>query len=551
MPTFTFSTDVAKTYWGPYNNWSWWITATVELERLAEGDEIVITYGDTSFNEKGAFVQPWVEKDRIWFTAFVDSVGGGSFVEVPGSPVDCSVIPGPTDKCIVTVPSTINPKEQFDIKLSLTDAGLDPVEQVDVTDSQVFDRSGTPINCSSLFQNGPLDRICKVDSDRHGPFTIEIKTPEGKTIQGRSNPTVARNDQLKLYWGDLHCHSFYHQYNQKLGYGDPCTNPAELLEYARDVTHLDFVALTDGRGALPDNAGWQESQQAVIDNYVEGQFVPLKGWEIQFGDDGHRNAIYRDAQLEPHITDPAFSQASVWDQPGKFGMQAALDYYRGRDDVLLIPHHSMVWMNWDRYDENLDRLVEIYSCWGSSEYEKNDLWTKTSPPQQSVAYALSKGYKLGFVGGSDSHTGYVGRSISNADRYRFCSYKAGYTAVYAETLTREAVFDALRNRRCYATTGARMIIDFSVDGHFMGTVNNNTTPKSEHKVKWAIVGTDRISKLEIIRNGQTVNTLTPYTDICEDEWTDHSPEAEDSLYYYLRVTQVDGNTGWASPVWIR
>jgi hypothetical protein len=359
---------------------------------------------------------------------------------------------------------------------------------------------------------------------------------------------VKRDDNLNLYWGDLHCHSFYHQYNEKLGYGDPCTSPDELLKYAREVTHLDFVALTDGRGALPDNAGWEEAQKAVINNHKDGQFVAIKGWEIQFGEDGHRNLIHKDAVIEPYMDDPAFFNMDIWHKQGKYGMRAVLDYYNDRDDVFLIPHHPMVWMNWDIFDENLDRLVEIYSCWGSSECEHNDLWDKASLPKLSVQYALSKGYKLGFVGGSDSHTGYVGRSISNADRYQFCCYKAGFTAVYAEELKRTSIFEALKNRRCYATTGSRMIIDFSVNGHFMGTVNEDKL--SSNTIKFNITGTERISLVEIIRDNRTVHKIEPMKDSIREEWVDKSQEAKKAKYYYLRITQVDGNRGWASPVWI-
>ena len=130
------------------------------------------------------------------------------------------------------------------------------------------------------------------------PLTIKVlNNNTNQIIKGLSNPARKRNDDLNLYWGDLHCHSFYHQYNKDLGYGDPCTSPDELFKYAREVTHLDFAAITDGCGALPDNAGWIEAQQAVVDNHREDEFVALKGWEVQFGEDGHRNAIYRDAQI--------------------------------------------------------------------------------------------------------------------------------------------------------------------------------------------------------------------------------------------------------------
>ena len=226
------------------------------------------------------------------------------------------------------------------------------------------------------------------------------------------------------------------------------------------------------------------------------------------------------------------------------------NYYKGRDDVILIPHHPLVWMNWDCYDETLDRLVEIYSCWGSSEYPDNDMWNKASPPGQSVRDALGRGYKLGFVGGSDSHTGYPGRSIPDADRYKFVCYKSGYTAVYAEKLTRESIFEALRNRRCYATTGVRIIVELFVDGKPMGSSIAEKEKRERHTVSFSINGTDRIKCAEIIRDGEIVYTIQPYTEYFKDEWIDKSDKRKKGSYYYLRVTQVDGNRAWSSPIWI-
>jgi hypothetical protein len=538
---------------GPYNNWSWWITAAVENESLYAGDKIIITYGDTAFGEKGALVQPWAEKDRIWFSAFVDTDGSGNFVQVSGSPVICSVVPGPLEKCIITVPSIIKREEPFDIKISLTDWGNDPVDvsQAGQIESiTIRDAQANPVNSDGLCGDSSLDRITGITADKDTFYEVEVETKDKKIIKAQSNPVICTEGDLSLYWGDLHTHSFYHQYNEKLGYGDPCTSPEELIKYAREVTHLDFIALTDGRGALPDNKGWQEGQQAVIDNYKEGDFVTLKGWEIQMGTDGHRNVIHRDAVIENNYTDAVFKDADIWGDVKGNGMSDILDFYHGREDVILIPHHPMVWMNWDHYDRNLDRLVEIYSCWGSSEHPRNLYWDKASLPGLSVVEALNRGYKLGFVGGSDSHTGYPGRSINNADRYKFCCYKAGYTAVYAEKCTRESIFDSLRNRRCYATTGARIILDFAVDDACMGQTVPLDKAGKHHRIHIRVTGTDIISRIEVVCDGETVKTIKPYKACFEDEWVDDTEAAEKAGYYYLRVFQADGNAAWASPVWM-
>jgi hypothetical protein len=532
---------------GPYQNWSWWITVILEAGELSQGDKITITYGDTSRCDKGIYVQPWQEKDRIWFTCFIDPEGTGDYRQVSGSPVECSVGPGNFAKAKLTAPSVIRPGDEFLLKLSLTDRGEDPLPPDEISKIKkvkIENLERTEINPAE--HRIPVSNPCR--NGRTARYRIEVIS-EDRTVTTNSNPALCRDKSPGLFWGDLHCHSFFHQYNQNLGYGDPCTSPDELFSYARDTAHMDFIALTDGGGALPGNRGWLESQQAVIDNYSPGEFVTLKGWEVQMGTHGHRNAVYRGTEIEDSYRHEAFAEASIWMDAGSTGMGGVLDYYKNRNDVILIPHHPLVWMDWDYYDPGLDRLTEIYSCWGSSEYPDNDYWDKASPTGQSVVEALNRGCKVGFAGGSDSHTGYPGRSIQDADRYKFCRYKAGYTGVYAEKLERESIFDALKNRSCYATTGARMIVQFQVDGWGMGTVIPADRKKSGHAIEFAVYGTDRISLIEVIRDGVAVHSIDPYRFDYTGGWQDDSNEAAGAAYYYLRITQTDGNRAWASPVW--
>jgi hypothetical protein len=532
---------------GRYDNWSWWVTAEVELAPLQRGDGLLLTYGDTSRGEQ-ARVQPWAEEQGVFFSAFADPEGTGEYRELLGSPVACAVRAGRPERVLLTVPSVVRPGRLVPVRASLGDAGLMPVpvEELPVK------RCALEGQAVPLFARSPEGRADSAGpgDDRPRRLRIEVVTCDGRSLAARSNPCVARPDGPSLYWGDLHCHSRYHQYSPRLGRGHPCTSPAELLAYARDVAHLDFAAMTDGSGALPHNPGWEEAQRAVIAADAPGSFVALKGWEIQMGTDGHRNVIHRDAEVEGHVAAEAFRETSIAGAAGSRGMRAVLGHYRGRRDVLLVPHHPLVWMNWDCHDPELDRLAEIYSCWGSSEAEHGELWDKASPPRQSVRYALSLGHRLGFVGGGDSHTGYAGRSLPDADRYRFARYRAGYTGVWAPELTREAIFQALRDRRCYATTGERIIGECEVDGHPMGAGAPLGDHREAHGVRYRFVGTERLRRVEIIRDGEVVHSVEPYVDEIEDEWRDTSDDARQARYYYVKATQVDGSVAWLSPVWV-
>src|SRR5690606_34980091 len=78
-------------------------------------------------------------------------------------------------------------------------------------------------------------------------------------------------------------------------------------------------------------------------------------------------------------------------------------------------------------------------------------WTK-----HTLQHYLSQGLRFGVVASSDDHLGYPG------------AYREGLAVVKATELSREAIFDALRNRRTYAVTGDRIDLDFHLNGRIMG-----------------------------------------------------------------------------------
>lgn len=97
--------------------------------------------------------------------------------------------------------------------------------------------------------------------------------------------------------------------------------------------------------------------------------------------------------------------------------------------------------------------MEVHSCWGSGLEHADPLWEKSEKPGSGVFNALARGYRFGFIGCGDSHSGMPGRSFPQ-DRQWCVMRKSGFTGVYAPELTREAIFDALRARRTWRLTTA-------------------------------------------------------------------------------------------------
>jgi hypothetical protein len=138
------------------------------------------------------------------------------------------------------------------------------------------------------------------------------------------------------------------------------------------------------------------------------------------------------------------------------------------------------------------------------------------------------------------------------------------TAAYATSLTKAALFTALRERRCYATTGPRIIVRLEVQGHGMGSrVEVGAADREtlhERHLEMTVNGTARVERIEVVRNNVEVCTYRGDAHDVTFSWSDRQDLASISLpramgggaltcYYFARVIQEDGEIAWTSPVW--
>ena len=187
--------------------------------------------------------------------------------------------------------------------------------------------------------------------------------------------------------------------------------------------------------------------------------------------------------------------------------------------------------------------------------------------EQSVQTALNRGFRLGMIGGSDVHAARTLRRNWLRSRYM---HPGGFMGVWAPELSREAVWNALWNRRCYATTGRRIILDFSVNRQPMGAevvLNDEAADFSSRRINALVIGAEELSRVTLVRNGEDLFTEENPKDN-EFEWEDtdslaavalksswkhigrHPEYSRPFVYYYLRVLQKDGEMAWSSPIWL-
>jgi len=186
-----------------------------------------------------------------------------------------------------------------------------------------------------------------------------------------------------------------------------------------------------------------------------------------------------------------------------------LDFAESKN-ALAIPHHLAYQRGWRGANFDFHRsvtspVVEVMSEHGCSmslssphDFVRHSMGGRSS--FNTVDRQLANGLRFGFVGSSDSHTGYPG------------AYGEGVVGLWAPDLSRASIFEAIRNRCTYATTGERITVEFAINDHPMGSEIPFT---DEREIKVRVEGQDLVHSIELIRNGRVIQRYFPQ-DECGD-----------------------------------
>lgn len=334
---------------------------------------------------------------------------------------------------------------------------------------------------------------------------------------------------LRLLWGDLHEHSSISQCNRWKDVG-----PDDSYAHERDIVNADFTCLTDhGFNFCPGL--WRRMGKIVRINHDPGRFVAFLGEEWtssieRYSDEhpagfyGHRNLIFADPYFPRwfNARDEA-TPRQLWDR------LQAMDA-----DFVNIPHQladtGNVPTDWNFVDERAQPVAEIFQARQSYEYKGAPRQAGRTIDGYFLQDAWAKGIVIGVIASPD-HGGGQGKA-----------------AVYATELTRGAILGALRARRCYGTTAARIFLDFRVNGRMMGEkVNVKRGQKIVATAK--VIGANELERVELCRSNQFIYSKPGNGRDAAFEYTDLEPVTGRS-YYYVRVQQKDGELAWSSPVWV-
>lgn len=524
---------------------------------MEKGETVEVTYGDQRGGSLGTQAQ--LSAREVSFPVFVSGGQDPKFFErfvswdrqtdvatlrerADFNP-SLRVVGGRASAFHVVAPMEVEPGEPFDVRLCVIDTGCNAatgyegIVEINCTDGQAaipapISVSGLKATIAGLTLSSPgFQRVYAIDPNRG--------------LLGVSNPIRVREHAQPIFWGEIHGHS-----EQSDGNG----TPDEHYTYARDVALLDFACVCDHDKHLyahPDR--WGLAQEKVREYTADGAFVAILGYEGRCGDPsgsewhGDINVYYADEAGE--MLDPLVAPVTS-------------EFAKGRD-VILVPHtplygpEAAMGTHWEHLAElppDCMPLVEVFSTHGNSEYydcPRHVLWQGEG---QSVVDALKKGFRLGLIGSSDYHEVLTGslfriqdtpRTVNN----RHMQARCGLAAIRAEGLTRADLFEAMRGRRTFATSGIRAYVDLSINGHEMGTALTIQSAAEPRRLGIAVAAPERIVKMEIVRNGDVLADLADGNWFVETEFVDDDP-IPNGAFYYLRATTERCDFAWSSPIWV-
>ena len=355
----------------------------------------------------------------------------------------------------------------------------------------------------------------------------------------RSSPVITRSftqrdsATYEIYFGQLHSHT---------NISDGAGTVEEAFRYASQVENLDFLAVTDhsnsfdneGSGVLAQDgstvsAEWKQGHEAAAAVTSE-DFVGLYGFEMTWSNGlGHMNTF----------NTPGWQSRTQSDYKNKD--TALQNYYAALatvpESISQFNHPGTTFGDFSdfaHYSPETDALITLIEV-GNGEGAIGSAGYFTS--YEYYTRALDKGWHLAPTNNQDNHMGLWG----DANTCR--------SVVLADSLTEAGIYDALRNYRVYATEDNDLRIYYTLDGCIMGSlleekdVGENVTIS----VNLSDATDSAIGKIEVIVNGG-ITAASRELDTSSGTVTLTVP-AQYS-YYYIRITQPDGDTAVTAPVWV-
>jgi len=390
----------------------------------------------------------------------------------------------------------------------------------------------------------------------------EIATEGRHAVAVRGRPAIPRRrvkadgSEYTLLMGNLHEHTSIPNSCATGSAGDGTF--FDNYRYGMDVQGYDFMALTDHDNGYYVRASWLKNLRAA-DFYDDAPFfIAIPAYEVSFLDHwswgrefypalGSQNLYFASsADAARFVNEKGEVYSMGHEETDDLNKLLGMLHNSGIRDAVLPPHQLTDFYSvtdWTIKDPEYRTVMEIFQVRGSYEYDGcpwqsqchfiPNTQQKAAGSERAWAQdALAAGQRMGFFASGDH-----------------CSTGIGTAAVMVKEVTRHGIIEALKARRCYATTGDKIFLDFRINGHLMGS---EIRAKASPHITATVEGTDALREIVIFKNNEIFyernGNRLPSAPTFELDLVDSDFTADS--FYYLRVIQQNNEIAWASPIWV-
>ena len=426
------------------------------------------------------------------------------------------------------------------ISAEIANAGESPTVVMTVNGAEV----------EAVYENGTVSYTPAEDmADGRVSVTVTVTRADGKASSKSWSFTVGES-QYQLYFGQLHSHTTY---------SDGSGTLDAALDYVANLpedANVDFVAFTDHsnyfdksgaanpEGALYDMSLasessqnlWNAYKQAAADfNASQSDVIALAGFEMTWsGGPGHINTFNTPGIVSRNNT----TLNNKTSDAGMKAYYALLSQPEGADSLSQFNHPGSTFGTfsdfsyWDALIDSRIFMVEVGN--GEGQIGAGGYY----PSYEYYTMALDKGWHVAPTNNQDNHKGKWGNANDARD------------VILTDDFSEQGLYDAIRALRMYATEDKNLELTYTVNDLPLGSSLTEVPDKLDIRVQVSDPdAADAISKVEVIVNSGKV----AYT------WDNAAALAAGDLsctldpdysYYYIRVTEADGDLAVTAPVWV-
>ncbi|GAA0087027.1 hypothetical protein UT300007_34680 [Clostridium sp. CTA-7] len=365
-------------------------------------------------------------------------------------------------------------------------------------------------------------------SDGAHTVLVQVKDTLGNLTEQEWKFTIGEQKK-NLYFGQLHSHT---------NISDGTGTIDEAYKYAENNAKVDFLAVTDHSNWFDNDKlanisdgskseAWKKGLSAADKYNKDGNFVAIYGYEMTWsgstGGYGHMNTF----------NTPGFETRTN----SKMDLKNYYNTLKTQKQSLSQLNHPGKtfgdFSDFAYYDAEIDKQVTLIEVGNGEGAIRSSGYF---PSYEYYTRALDKGWHVAPTNNQDNHKGRWG----NANTAR--------TVIEAPNLSRDAVYEAIRERRVYATEDENLKISYEINGNTMGSILGKTD-SLDFKVNVEDMDSgDTIKKISIIGDGGKVVKSIDNVNSTTKEWS-FTLDKSVSSYYYVRVDQSDRDIAVTSAIW--